>query len=130
VDGALRVYLCEVDADAERLDTLTGFLRSELLQLDVEDVTALRGDEPPPGARVFDVTAVGGLLVSLGQSVEGLRAVVSAVRTWLARGDGVRRTVRMEIDGDVLELSEATAAEQDRLIGLFVSRHLTSNTDQ
>ena len=35
---------------------------------------------------------------------------------WLARGDE-SRTVRMEIDGDVLELSEATAADQDRLIG-------------
>ena len=31
VDGALRVYICEADADAERLDTLTGFLRSASL---------------------------------------------------------------------------------------------------
>jgi hypothetical protein len=29
----------------------------------------------------------------------------------------------MEIDGDVLELSEATAADQGRLIEVFVSRH-------
>jgi hypothetical protein len=36
------VQLGEEGADAERLDTLTGFLRSELLKLDVEDVTALR----------------------------------------------------------------------------------------
>lgn len=120
---ALRVELSEEGADTERLDTLTGFLRQELLLLDVEDVTTLRTDDPPPGARAFDVMMVGGLLVSLGRSAEGLRAVVSAIRKWLARGAGVRRTVRLELDGDVLELSEATEADQDRLIALFVSRH-------
>lgn len=125
MDGELRVELCEDGADAERLDTLTGFLRSELLQLDVADVTALRAGDPPPGARAFDTAVVGGLLVSLGRSAQGLRAVVSTIRTWLARGDAVHRTVRLEIDGDVLELSEVTAADQDRLIGLFVSRHST-----
>jgi hypothetical protein len=121
--GELSVQLAEDGADAERLDALTGYLRQDLLQLDVEDVTALRAGEPPPDARVFDVIAVGGLLVSLGRSAESLRAVLSAVRKWLARGDGVRRTVRLEIGGDVLELSEATVADQDRLIGLFIDRH-------
>jgi len=33
--------------------------------------------------------------------------------------------VRLEIDGDVLELSETSAADQDRLIGLFIARHAT-----
>ena len=121
--GELSVQLAEDGADAERLDALTGYLRQDLLQLDLEDVTALRAGEPPPDARVFDVIAVGGLLVSLGRSAESLRAVLSAVRKWLARGDGVRRTVRLEIGGDVLELSEATVADQDRLIGLFIDRH-------
>src|SRR5262245_66314205 len=90
--GELQVQLAEDGADAERVDALTGYLRQELLQLDVEDVTALRAGEPPPGARVFDVIAVGGLLVSLGRSAESLRGVVSAIRKWLTRGDGVRRT--------------------------------------
>jgi hypothetical protein len=119
----LRVQLAEDGADAERLDELTRFLRDELLQLDVDDVTALRVGEPPPGARVFDVVAVGGLLVSLSRSAEGLRPIVSAIRKWLARGEGTRRTVRLEIDGDALELSEASAADQERLVSLFVSRH-------
>ncbi len=123
--GELRLQLSEDGADAERLDGLTGFLRQELLQLDVENVAAMRAGEPPPGARVFDVAAVGGLIVTLGRSAGGLRAVVSAIRKWLARGDGIRRTIRLEIDGDVLELSEATATDQERLVGLFVSRHAT-----
>jgi hypothetical protein len=49
---------------------------------------------------------------------------VSAIRKWLARGEGTRRTVRLEIDGDALELSEASAADQERLVSLFVSRHV------
>ena len=102
---------------------LTGYLRGELLQLDVEDVTAIGGGEAPPGSRAFDVAAVGALLVSLGQSAEGLRSVVSAIRDWLQRGTKARRTVRLELDGDVLELSQASAADQERLIELFVSRH-------
>jgi hypothetical protein len=119
----LRLQLSEDGADVERLDALTRFLRQQLLQLDVQDVTALRTGEPPPGARALDVAAVGGLLVSLSSSAGGLRAVVAAVRNWLPHGEGTRRTVRLEIGGDVLELSEATAAEQDRLIDLFVGRH-------
>lgn len=122
---ALRVELSEDGADAERLDTLTRFLRQELLQLDVEDVTTLRAGEPPPGARAFDLTAVNELLVFLGPTAGGLRAVVSTIRKWLARAPGVRRTVRMELDGDVLELSEATEADLDRLIALFVGRNST-----
>jgi hypothetical protein len=123
VHDELQLRVAEDGADAERLASLVGFLRQDLLQLDVEDVTALRDGEPPPGARVFDVVAVGGLLVKLGRSVEGLRAVVSAVGKWLGRGEGAPRTVRLEIAGDVLELSAATAADQQRLIELFVSRH-------
>ena len=82
----VRVRLSEDGADAERLASLTGFLRQDLLQLDVQDVTALRAGEPPPGARAIDVAAVGGLLVSLSGSAEALRAVVAAVRKWLTRG--------------------------------------------
>lgn len=123
----MRLHLSEDGADAERLDALTGYLRQELLQLDVEDVTALPAGKPPPGSRAFDVVAVGGLLVTLGRSAEGLRAVVLAVRKWLARGNGTRRTVRLEVGGDVLELSEASPADQQRLIDLFVSRHATGD---
>jgi hypothetical protein len=123
VGDELRLHLSEDGADAERLDALTGFLRQELRQLDVEDVRAVPTGTPPPGSRGFDAIAAGGLLVTLGRSAENLRAVVLAVRNWLAHGQRTRRTVRLEIGGDVLELSEATAADQQRLVDLFVSRH-------
>ncbi len=121
--GELRLQLFEEDADAKRLAELTGYLRAELLQLDVEDVTALPVGEPPPGARAFGAAEVGALLIALGQSADGLRLVVSAVQGWLRRGEGPRRTVRLELGGDALELSQASAADQERLIELFVGRH-------
>jgi hypothetical protein len=123
MDGEVRLQLVEDGADAERLDTLTGYLRSELLQLDVEDVSRVQARGAPPGARAIDVVALGGLIVSLGRTATGLKEVVATVRRWLAGGDGVRRTVKIEIDGDTLELSEVSAAEQDRLVDLFVRRH-------
>jgi hypothetical protein len=121
--GDLRVRLSEDDADGARLAELTRYLRSELLQLDVEDVTALPGEVPPPGSRAFGAAEVSGLLVMLGQSANGLRSVVAAVTAWAGRGGGARRTVRLELDGDALELSQASAADQERLISLFVTRH-------
>jgi Effector Associated Constant Component 1 len=124
MDWELRVQLSEEGADAEQLDELTHSLRQELLQLDVKDVTAQRAGHPPPGARgELDAAQVGGLLVALGSEARGLTAVIAAIRAWLARRRGAHRSVRLEIAGDVLELSSATAADQDQLIGLFVSRH-------
>jgi hypothetical protein len=123
MDGEIRLQLAEDGADAERLDALTGYLRRELLQLDVEEVSRVQAGDVPPGARALDVLALGGLVVSLGRAATGLHQVVAAVRRWLSAGDGVRRTVKIEIDGDTLELSEVSAAEQDRLVDLFVRRH-------
>jgi hypothetical protein len=128
--GELRVRISEDDADSERLAELARYLRSELLELDVEDVSALSGgSEPPPGSRAFGVAEISGLLVMLGQSAAGLRSVVAAVTAWAGRGQGTRRTVRLELDGDALELSQASAADQERLISLFVSRHSEPGTD-
>ena len=126
--GGLRLQLSEEGADAERLAALTGYLRAELLQLDIEDVTALHAGEAPPGARAFGVATVGALLIALGQSAEGLRSVVSVIRDWLRRGEGKGRTVRLELDGDALELSQASAADQERLIELFIRKHATEET--
>lgn len=128
MDGELRLQLSEEGADAQRLATLTSYLRAELLQLDVDDVRARPTGEPPPGARGFGVAPAGALLIGLGQSAEGLRSVVSAIRDWLRRGDGKGRTVRLELGDDALELSQVSAADQERLIELFVRRHTAGET--
>ncbi|MBB5851988.1 hypothetical protein ACFQ05_01790 [Amycolatopsis umgeniensis] len=124
--SAVRVQLGEDGADAERVEQLAGYLRGELIERGVADVKALPAGPAPPGSRGFDVVTAGGLLVTLGKSADGLRSVVAAVREWLSRGGRVKRTVRLEIDGDVLELTEATITDQDKLVDLFVSRHSSS----
>jgi hypothetical protein len=121
--GALRLRVSEDGADEERLGLLTGYLQQDLLQLDVEDVSRPAAGQAPAGTRAVDPVAVAELLVTLGRSAEGLRAVVLAVRRWLSRSDGVRRTVRLELGGDVLELSEASLGDQQRLVDVFVERH-------
>lgn len=123
MESSLHIQLSEEGADAERLETLTRYLRHELVELDAGEVTPLRVGEPPAGTRALDVIAVGGLVVSWISS-DGLRSVVAAVRSWLARDhSATAHTIRLEIDGDVLDLASATTAEQERLIELFVSRH-------
>ncbi|GGR16950.1 hypothetical protein WEB32_21975 [Streptomyces netropsis] len=122
----LRLYLREDGADTEYLNSLAGYLRQELLQLDVADVTPLSTGAAPQGARAFDAAAAGGLLVSLGQSAVMLQSVVSAVSQWLSRSRGVSRTVRVELGDDVLELSDVSAADRERLVELFVSRNVST----
>jgi hypothetical protein len=121
--GELRLQISEEGADAERLGVLAGYLRAELAQLDVQGVTTLSAGEPPAGARASGLVVAGGLLASLGQSLSGLQAVLSVISGWLRRGQGPSRKVRLELDGDVLELSQASADDQERLIGLFLDRH-------
>jgi hypothetical protein len=119
------VYVAEEGADAVRVDLLTGFLRTELLALadsDVE-VSVLHRGQLPAGTRAVDVAALGGLLVRLGQSTSAVRSILSGIVRWLERSPNRGRTVRIELEGDVLVLSEATAAEEARLVDLFVARH-------
>src|SRR5215467_3433639 len=128
MDDELRLQISEEGADAERLAALAGYLRAELLQLDVEDVIASRAGEAPPDARGVDIAAIGALLVALSQSAASLTSVVSAIKDWLRRGEGTGRAVRLELGGDMLELSQASAADQERLIELFIRRHATEET--
>jgi hypothetical protein len=123
LERVLRVHVSEVGADPERVAALTRYLRAELLQLDVEDVTLIGIGEPPVGARGSGIAVVDGLLVAIGQAAGSLLQVVLAIREWLRRGDsGGRAKVVVELDGNKIELSQASEGQQARLIELFVSR--------
>ena|SRR2546429_2792057 len=126
VEGAgndVRIELAVDSAEAEELDRLTANLRRELLQLDIDDVTRLREGPPPPGARAVELVALGSLIVAVGKAAGALAGVVRAVQGWLGRKPD--RKVRLEIDGDVLELSGATADQQQRLVDEWLARHGT-----
>lgn len=122
MEDEVRVHLSELGADAERQHELASLLREELLTLDVENVRPLTSGSAPPGARGLDVETVGSLLVVLGQSATGLRAILAAVTSWLSRGES-GRSVRLEVDGDVLEISQASKEDEARLVDVFIQRH-------
>jgi len=108
------------DADAEEVAEATLQLRRELLDLDVEAVELPRAGEPPPGTRAVELAALGALAVTLAQS-QLLTPVVAAVRSWLAGQH--QRSVKLELDGDALELTGLSSNEQRRLVDEWLRRH-------
>ena len=126
MENQLLILLSEEGAEAEHVAELTGHLREDLLDLDVDDVTAVPGEEAPPGARVVDVALIGGLLVALGKSATGLGQVVTVLRSWLGRFHDGRPSLRLQIDDDVLEVSEATDEQVEVAFRMFVERHSTA----
>jgi hypothetical protein len=105
--------------DREELARLTDALRRELLDLDVATVQQPSAGTAPPGSRAFDIAALGTLVVTLAKS-ELLAAVVSAVASWLANRRN--QTVKVEIDGDVLELTGLPSGERQRLTDEWLRR--------
>jgi hypothetical protein len=109
------------EQDAEQVAEATLRLRRELLDLDVEAVELPSAGEPPPGSRAVELAALGALLVTMGKS-QLLGSVVSAVRSWLA-GSAQPRSIKLELDGDTLELSGVSSKEQRRLTDEWLARH-------
>ncbi len=108
------------DADADEIAQVTLLLRRELLDLDVDAVEAAGAGEPPPGSRAVDVAALGALVVHVADS-QVLAAVVAAVRSWLAGSS--RRSIKLELGGDALELTGVSSREQRRLADEWLARH-------
>jgi hypothetical protein len=116
----------EDGADAVRLDDLGRMLRDELLQLpEAASVDALTVGEPPPGARGGLVSEAGALVVTAQPHVAAVVTIVGSLWRWLRRGGSANapRSIRLEIDGDVLELSGATDELQDKLVEDWIGRH-------
>ena len=117
---SLRVGLPD-DADAAELDEATARLRRDLLELDVDKVERATGAEAPPGTKAVETILIGTLLVTLAKNAGAIGDVVKAVQGWL--GDRPGRTVRLELDGDVIELSNVSSAEQTQLLDVWIERH-------
>ncbi|MFC9230825.1 hypothetical protein ACFTZI_18005 [Streptomyces decoyicus] len=106
------------DTDAEELQSFAEQLRRALLELDVEDVQLARqGGAAPEGAKPGEVIAVGALVVTAVPLL--VRQVLQLVDTWLRNRP--LRSVTVEIDGDTIELGNASAEDQRRLIDAFVN---------
>lgn len=117
----LRVALDGDGLDDEALADCAAQLGDELAELDVDAVEPAAAGDAPPGAKGVELMALGALVVKLAGSRKLLGQLVDTVRDWISRSDA--DSVRMEIDGDILEIKGASAAEREALIDSWVSRH-------
>jgi hypothetical protein len=67
-----------------------------------------------------ELAALGTLMLTIAQP-DLLAAVVTAIQSW--RGSAQHRSVRLELDGDVLELTGVSTSEQRRLADAWLRRH-------
>ena len=124
---ATEIVLGVVDegSDELRLEEFALSLRSELLQLDgVKSVEQLATGEAPEGTRSALVVAAGALITTLTPT--HLSGMVHAVVDWLGRS-GTSRAVRIEIDGDVIDLKGVSDETQLMLVDHWLSRHAASS---
>ena len=109
------------ETDAAELGELAASLRELLLELDVERADVVPAGPAPPGTRAGDILVTGALTVTLVLSSRLLTALVETVRMWVSSAAG--RRVRLEIDGDVLEVDGLTRQDQHKLIHAWIDRH-------
>ena len=105
------------DGDADEVARATLQLRRELLDLDVDAVEVPGAGEPPPGSRAVDVAAVGALVVNLADP----QLLAAVVASWLAGSS--RRSIKLQLGGDALELTGVSSSEQRRLADEWLARH-------
>jgi hypothetical protein len=116
------LHVSEQDADPLRLDDLSRALRSELREVDAtRAVVPLETGPAPDGTRSGLAAAAGALLVTVQPQLAAVAKIVSLARAWLVRGGGEKR-IRLEVDGDVIELTGATSEQQERLIDEWIAR--------
>ena len=120
--GQIEVNL-EVDDDISALEfeELTAAVQRELLQLDVDAVDRVSAGPVPEGARGLDLSALGALIVSVGQSAPVLGQVVNVIQAWASRSP--KRTAKLTIGGDTLELGGLSERDQRAVIRDWMARH-------
>ena len=117
-EGLILQVLPVVDGDAEELADLAGRLFAAVLDVDDVSVVPLTAEVAPDGAKGLG-TLAGWLAVQFG-TLDGLRAVVSAVRGWSSR---TGRTVEVSIGGDTLKVTGVTSQQQEEIIDVWLARH-------
>jgi hypothetical protein len=118
----VRLGVVEAGSDEARLEELALMLRQELLALNVRSVEPYAEGEAPDGSRSALAAIAGVLTVSLQPGLAVVGAVVAVVRDWLRRS-GSGRTVKIAIDGDVIELTGASDEVQQQLVDTWVKKH-------
>jgi hypothetical protein len=109
------------EADAEELAELAVQLRGRLLELDIERADPATAGPAPPGTRAGEIVVAGAMTVMLALSSGLLTELVKTVQLWVSHRGG--RSVKLELDGDVLEINGITREDQRELIHAWIDRH-------
>jgi hypothetical protein len=117
-DGLTLQVLPMADSDAKELADLAAELHDELFSVDGISVAPRPAEAAPEGAK--GLGDVAGWLVAQFGTLDGLRALVAAVRGFAAR---TGRTVEVSIGGDVLKVTGVTSQQQGEIIGAWLARH-------
>ena len=117
-DGLILQVLPVADSDAQELTDLAAELHAELLNADGTSVAPLPAGAPPEGAK--GLGDVAGWLVAQFGTLDGLRALMAAVRGFAAR---TGRTVEVSIGGDSLKVTGATSQQQEKIVDAWLARH-------
>lgn len=110
------------DAPPEEIEQLTAALRSDLLTLDVEQVTTVGGGTAPEGAKAIELTQLGELLIAASMSPVLLGQLVGLVRTWIGRRRGVE--IELEVGDAKLQIRGASADDTQRLVDSWIDSAL------
>jgi hypothetical protein len=108
------------DADAVELDRLARQLRRRLLENDFE-VQLPRAGNAPPDTRAPDSTTIGALIVTVAASRSAFVSTLKVIQAYLETSKA--RSVKIQVDGDSLEMTGLTVDDQRELIDNFVDRH-------
>ena len=120
--GEIGLQLNQTGADPEYLEQLTVQLSNEISALDVLSVEPDHSGLAPAGTRGVDAATVGALVVSLTPALDALGGLVSTIIHWLRGGDA-KRTIRLKIGDDELELMGTDAKTQHRLVEEWIRAH-------
>ncbi|MBE7163638.1 MAG: hypothetical protein INR72_20555 [Williamsia herbipolensis] len=116
------IQLRDTSADAEDVAAATGELAHALDELDVEAVRPRESGDAPDGVRAGAVTEIGTLVVTALTTPGVLTALIGTVQQWLHTRSGTG-TCTVTVDGDSLEIENATTAERSQLIAAWLERH-------
>lgn len=115
------------DTDDDELLRLGGQLRRAFEELDVVDVRSGRSTgDIAKGAKSGELIAAGSVVVTAATFV--LRQALLLADTWLKNRP--LRGIKVEMEGRVIELGDASAAERARLIDEFLAHREPSAESQ
>jgi hypothetical protein len=123
-EGLAQLDVCieaEANTEREELVALAVRLREWLLPVGVESVGFVGAGPAPAGTRSAGMFVAGVLTVLFARSSELLGKLIDVVQSWLSSSGA--RSVRLELDGDVLEVTGITRGDQRELIRAWIDRH-------